>query len=59
MRATREVVYGTGTIAIRAEEEYAYVARDLSRFARTAALMLVMLFGLWILIDVTKIIPIG
>jgi len=58
-RNTREVVYGTGTIAVRAEEEYAYVARDLKRIGRTAVMMLVMLFGLWILIDVTKIIPIG
>lgn len=58
--ATREAYSGgSGSLAVRAEEEYAYVARDVRRIGEMAVLMLVILFGLWILIDVVKLIPIG
>jgi hypothetical protein len=61
LRSTREPVYaGTGgSLAIRAEEEYAYVARDVKRITRIAALLLSILFALWILIDVAKVIKVG
>lgn len=49
----------SGSIALRAEVEYAYVARDVKRIVRIAALLLTILFGLWIIIDVAKIVPIG
>ena len=48
-----------GTIALRAETEYAYVARDIRDIVRIVALLLSVLFGLWIVIDVLKIVPIG
>jgi hypothetical protein len=59
-RSTREPVYaGGGSLAVRAEEEYAYVARDVKRISRIAALLLSILFALWILIDVAKVIKVG
>jgi hypothetical protein len=48
-----------GTIALRAETEYAYVARDIKDIVRIASLLLAILFGLWILIDVLNVVPIG
>jgi hypothetical protein len=57
-RAAREVTNG-GTLAVRAEEEYAYVARDVRRIVRTGSLMLAILFGLWFVIDVMKVFPIN
>ncbi len=48
-----------GALAVRAEQEYAYVARDVKDIARIAAILLTVLFGLWILIDVAKVISIG
>jgi hypothetical protein len=58
--ATREVIRSgpTGSLA-SAETEYAYVARDVRDIVRIAALELAILFGLWILIDVTHVIPFG
>ncbi len=64
-RQTREraALRGTtgpaGSIAIRAEVEYAYVARDLKRIARIATLLLTTLVVLWLLIDVAEIVPIA
>jgi hypothetical protein len=59
-RATRDVVYGGGaSLAVKAEEEYAYVARDVKRIVRTGTLMLAILFVLWYLIDIAKVFPIG
>lgn len=64
-RQTREraAIRGTtgpaGSIAIRAEVEYAYVARDVKRIARIATLLLTTLVVLWLLIDVAEIVPIG
>jgi hypothetical protein len=48
-----------GSLEIQAEVEYAYVARDVKDIVRIAALLFVVLFGLWYVIDVAKIIPIG
>jgi len=47
-----------GARAIRPEEEYAYVARDVRDIVRIAALLLVILFGLWIAIDVVGVVKI-
>jgi hypothetical protein len=55
----RVAVTGAGSLAVRAEQEYAYVARDVKRIARIAALLLSVLFALWIVIDVARIVPIG
>jgi hypothetical protein len=48
-----------GSLAMRAEVEYAYVARDVKRIVRTASLLLAILFGVWYIIDIAKIVPIG
>src|SRR4051812_35464158 len=57
---TREISSGpSGSFAAQEAIEYAYVARDVKDIVRIAALLLVVLFALWILIDVTNIIPIG
>lgn len=59
-RSTREAFAGSsGNLAVRAAEEYGYVARDLRRIGAMAVFMLAVLFGLWFLIDVAKLIPIG
>ncbi len=59
-RATRETYSGgTGTLAVRAEQEYAYVARDVRQIGQMAVLMLAILFGLWFLIDIAKVFPIN
>ena len=58
-RASRDIVISTGTLAKRAEQEYAYVGRDLRDIVRIAVIMLVILFSLYIAIDVAKVIPIG
>lgn len=56
----REVVAGTGgSLAARAEAEYAYVARDVKDIVRIASLLLGILLLLWILVDVLDLIPIG
>ncbi len=58
-RATREAPSGTGgSLAVRAEQEYAYVARDVRQIGEMAVLMLAILFGLWFLIDIAKVFPI-
>jgi hypothetical protein len=58
-RGTTRDVVGTGTIAMQAEQEYAYVGRDLRRIAKVAVLEFVILIVLFILIDVTKVVSIG
>jgi hypothetical protein len=59
-RSTREAYAGPGgTLAVRAEPAYAYVARDVRRIGEMAVLMLVILFGLWFLIDIAKVFPIN
>jgi len=47
------------SLELRAEVEYAYVARDVKDIVRIASLLFAVLFGLWIVIDVAKIVPIG
>lgn len=56
-RPAREVS-GGGTLAVRAQEEYGYVGRDVREITRIAALLFTILIVLWILVDVTKVIPI-
>lgn len=52
------VVSDAGTpLSVRAAHEYAYVARDVRRIAATAALMLAILAGLWVLVNVGGIGP--
>ena len=59
-RATRETYAGTGgSLAVRAETEYAYVARDVRRIGEMAVLMLGILLALWVVIDVAKAITIS
>ena len=41
-----------GSIALSAETEYAYVARDVKDIVRIATLLLGILFALWIVIDI-------
>ncbi len=48
-----------GSLAVRAEQEYAYVARDVKDIVRIAAILLTVLFALYILIDVAKVISIS
>ncbi len=48
-----------GTRALRPETEYAYVARDVKDIVRIATLLLVILFGLWIAIDVMGLVTIS
>jgi hypothetical protein len=50
---------GGGSLAVRAQEEYAYVARDVRQIGVMAVLMLAILFGLWFLIDIAKVFPIN
>lgn len=59
--ATREQVSSgpSGSFAAVAANEYAYVARDVKDIVRIASLLIGILLALWILIDVTAIIPIG
>lgn len=58
--ATRELGSGAaGNFAAQEAAEYAYVARDVKDIVRIAALLIGVLFVLWILIDVMKVIPIG
>lgn len=57
-RIPREVT-GGGTLAVRAQEEYAYVARDVRRIARIAALLLAILLVIYILVDVAKVFPVS
>jgi hypothetical protein len=47
------------SLELRAEVEYAYVARDVKDIVRIASLLFAVLFGLWIVIDVARIVPIG
>lgn len=54
----REVTAG-GTFVVRAEQEYAYVARDVKDIIRIASILFTILFALWILVDVAKVVKIG
>jgi hypothetical protein len=54
----REVTPG-GSLAVRAEEQYAYVVRDVRDIIKIASILFAVLLVLWILIDVTGVISIG
>jgi hypothetical protein len=56
---TRVVVATPGSLAVQEAKEYAYVARDVKDIVKIASLLLGVLIVLWLLIDVTKIIPLG
>ena len=43
----------TGSIAVRAGQEYAYVVRDMRRIAVIGGSMLAILLGIWIVVQVT------
>ncbi len=60
-RPTREAHAGAagGSLAGRTEQEYAYVARDVRQIGEMAVLMLAILFGLWFLIDIAKVVTIA
>ena len=45
---------GPSSLELRAEVEYAYVARDVRDIVRVMALLFAVLFGLWIIIDVAE-----
>ncbi len=54
---TGRVRTGTGSIAIRAAEEYGYVSRDVRRIAGIGGALLAFLIGLWAVVQVTGIGP--
>jgi hypothetical protein len=47
------------SLELKEEVEYAYVVRDVRDIVRIAALLFAVLFGLWIVIDKLRILPIG
>ena len=57
--AVREIATSGGSLAKRADEEYAYVARDVRDIIRVAVIMITTLLVLYFAIDVAKVIPIG
>jgi hypothetical protein len=56
--AVRDVA-PAGTLAVRAETEYAYVARDVKDIVRIATLLFGILIALWLVIDVAGVITIA
>jgi hypothetical protein len=56
---TREYTGTGGSLAVQAETEYAYVARDIKDIVRIASILIGFLIVLWLLIDVSGIIKIG
>jgi membrane-bound ClpP family serine protease len=57
--ATRDVVRTGGSLSAQEAAEYAYVARDVKDIVKIASLLLGILIVLWLLIDVTGVIPLG
>ena len=51
----RERPVGTGSIAVRAQQEYAYVARDVKRIALIGGSLLALLIGIWLVTHFTGI----
>lgn len=47
----------TGTIAMRAADEYAYVVRDVRRIAVIGGSLVAILLGLWVVVEATGIGP--
>ena len=48
----------SAALAARAATEYVYVAQDIRRIAAVAALLFAILFVLWLLIDVTRVLSV-
>ena len=46
-----------GSLAVRASEEYAYVARDIRRIAIVGGSLIAILIGLWVVIQATGVGP--
>jgi hypothetical protein len=53
----REAPVRTGTIAMRASEEYAYVMRDIRRIAMIGGSLIILLIVLWVLSEATGVGP--
>ena len=53
----REAPARTGSIAMRASEEYAYVMRDIRRIALIGGSLIVLLIVLWVLSEATGVGP--
>ena len=56
--AERESSAPTGSIAVRAAEEYGYVMRDIRRIALIGGSMLILLIVLWVVTQATGIGPV-
>ena len=56
-RQTPEPVARAGSLAVRASEEYAYVARDIRRIAIVGGSLIAILIGLWVVIQATGVGP--
>jgi hypothetical protein len=54
----REMTTGS-TLGVRAEQEYAYVARDLKDIVRIVSILFTVLIALWLLVDVAKVVSIA
>ncbi len=55
--AEPEAFVRTGSIAVRASEEYAYVTRDIRRIALIGGSLIVLLIALWAVLQTTGIGP--
>lgn len=56
-RRTAEPAARAGSLAVRASEEYAYVARDIRRIAIVGGSLVAILIGLWVVIQATGVGP--
>ena len=56
-RQTQEPAARAGSLAVRASEEYAYVARDIRRIATVGGSLIAILIGLWVVIQATGVGP--
>jgi len=56
-RPTPEPAARAGSLAVRASEEYAYVARDIRRIAIVGGSLIAILIGLWVVIQATGVGP--
>lgn len=56
-RQTQEPAARAGSLAVRASEEYAYVARDIRRIATVGGSLIAILIGLWVIIQATGVGP--
>ena len=56
--ADRDAPVRTGSIGVRASEEYAYVIRDVRRIALIGGSMLILLIVIWVLSQATGVGPV-